>query len=92
MDDMVAFSVAREDTLSGSSNPVTFAVSLYNAGYHYDELRHNFIAPSSRVNFFSFSLDLIAGANFILYKNNETVSYSMAYCSSSNLLDLQCLR
>ena len=73
MDDMVAFSVAREDTLSGSSNPVTFAVSLYNAGYHYDELSHVFTAPSSGVYFFSFSLGLVTGgrANFILYKNDE---------------------
>ena len=73
MDDMVAFSVAREDTLSGFSNPVTFAVSLYNAGSHYDELSHVFTAPSSGVYFFSFSLGLIAGgrANFTLYKNNE---------------------
>ena len=73
MDDMVAFSVAREDTLSGSSNPVTFAVSLYNAGYHYDELSHVFTAPSSGVYFFSYSLGLIAGgrANFTLYKNDE---------------------
>ena len=73
MDDMVAFSVAREDTLSGSSNPVTFTVSLYNAGYHYDELSHVFTAPSSGVYFFSFSLGLVTGgrANFILYKNDE---------------------
>ena len=73
MDDMVAFSVAREDTLSGSSNPVTFAVSLYNAGYHYDELSHVFTAPSSGVYFFSFSLGLVAGgrANFRLYINDE---------------------
>ena len=72
VDDMVAFSVAREDSLTGSANPVKFPVSLYKAR-HYDVLRHVFTAPSSGVYFFSFSVGLIAGgrAYFVLYINDK---------------------
>ena len=68
VDEMVAFSEAKEDTVSllGSSNPVTFAVSLYIADYHSEELRHVFTAPSCGVLFFQF----FSGSDcFILYKN-----------------------
>ena len=47
--------------------------SLYNAGDHYNDFIHAFIAPSSGVYYFSFSVGLIAGgkANFTLYKDGE---------------------
>ena len=61
MNQTVAFSVAREDSISGSADPVPFGVTLYNAGFHYDLFSHSFIAPSSGVYFFSFSLGLITG-------------------------------
>ena len=75
-DEVVAFSVAREDTLSGSASPFPFGVSLYNDGFHYDIDSHRFVAPSSGVYYFSFSIGLIARgtANFILYKNDDPVA------------------
>ena len=73
VDEMVAFSVARETTFSGSINPVQFDVTLYNEGFHYDDISHSFIAPSAGVYYFSYSLGLIAGgrARLTLYKNDE---------------------
>ena len=73
VNEFVAFSVARLDSFSGFANPVQFFESLYNAGDHYNDYNHAFIAPSSGVYFFSFSVGLIAGgkANFTLYKDNE---------------------
>ena len=70
---MVAFSVARETTFSGSINPVQFDVTLYNEGFDYDDISHSFIAPSAGVYYFSYSLGLIAGgrARLTLYKNDE---------------------
>ena len=73
VEEMVAFSVARMDSLSGLANPVQFFESLYNVGEHYNDYIHAFIAPSSGVYYFSYSVGLIAGgkANFTLYKDNE---------------------
>ena len=73
VDEMVAFSVARLDSSSGRANPVEFFEFLYNAGDHYNDYIHAFIAPSSGVYYFSYSLGLIAGgkANFTLYKDDE---------------------
>ena len=73
VDEMVAFSVARLDSSSGRANPVEFFEFLYNAGEHYNDYIHAFIAPSSGVYYFSYSLGLIAGgkANFTLYKDGE---------------------
>ena len=73
VDEMVAFSVARETTFSGSINPVQFDVTLYNEGFDYDDISHSFIAPSAGVYYFSYSLGLIAGgrARLTLYKNDE---------------------
>ena len=71
--EMVAFSVARSDSSSGLANPVQFFESLYNVGDHYNDYIHAFIAPSSGVYYFSYSLGLISGgkANFTLYKDGE---------------------
>ena len=73
VDEMVAFSVVRLDSFYGRANPVQFLESLYNAGDHYNDFIHAFVAPSSGVYFFSFSVGLIAGgkANFTLYKDGE---------------------
>ena len=73
VDEMVAFSVARVDSFSGLANPVQFFQSLYNVGEHYNDYIHTFIAPSSGVYYFSYSVGLIAGgkANFTLYKDGE---------------------
>ena len=73
VDSFVAFSVAREDSLSGSAAPFPFTTYLYLDGLHYDPLSHTFTAPSAGIYFFSFSVGLEAGktAEFILYKNLE---------------------
>ena len=73
VDEMVAFSVARLDSSSGRANPVEFFEFLYNTGEHYNDYIHAFIAPSSGVYYFSFSVGLISGgkANFTLYKDDE---------------------
>ena len=73
VDEMVAFSVARSDSSSGLANPVQFFESVYNVGDHYNDYIHAFIAPSSGVYYFSYSVGLIAGgkANFTLYKDGE---------------------
>ena len=69
----VAFSVAREDTVSGHLEPVLFSTFLYNTGLHYNPLSHTYTAPSDGVYYFSFSVGLIAHgtAEFGLYKNFE---------------------
>ena len=76
VDNIVAFSVARLDSFSGAINPVQFTTALYNAGNHYNDYIHAFIAPSAGVYFFSFSLGLIAGgkANFTLYRDGEPIA------------------
>ena len=73
VDGMVAFSVARETTFSGSINPVQFDVTLYNEGFHYDDISHSFIATSAGVYYFSYSVGLVTGgrARLTLYKNDE---------------------
>ena len=73
MNQPVAFSVAREDSISGSADPVPFGVTLYNAGFHYDLFSHAFIATTPGVYYFSFSLGLIAGGRgyLSLHKNFE---------------------
>ena len=73
VDSLVAFSVAREESLSGFVAPFTFDTFLYLDGFHYDPFSHRFTAPSDGIYFFSFSVSLDAGktAEFILYKNLE---------------------
>ena len=73
VDNLVAFSVAREDSLTGSVAPFPFTTYLYLDGLHYDPFSHRFTAPSDGIYFFSFSVGLDAGktAEFILYKNLE---------------------
>ena len=73
VNEMVAFSVARQDSLTGLANPVQFFEFLYNFGDHYNDYIHAFIAPSSGVYYFGFSVGVIAGgkANFTLYKDGE---------------------
>ena len=73
VDRFVAFSVAREDSLSGSAAPFPFTTNLYLDGLHYDPLSHTFTAPSAGIYFFSFSVGLDAGktAEFILYRDLE---------------------
>ena len=72
----VAFSVAREDTVTGSLNPFPFDKILYNNGFHYNTFQNSFTAPSSGVYYFSFSIgtENLATADFALYKNNEIFS------------------
>ena len=72
--DLVAFSVAREDSVSGLIEPFPFTTILYLDGVSYDPTTHRFTAPSNGVYFFSFSVGLDAGktAEFVLYKNFES--------------------
>ena len=73
VNETVAFSVAREDTVSGHLEPLPFSTFLYNTGLHYHPLTHIYTAPSDGVYYFSFSVGLIAHgpAEFGLYKNFE---------------------
>ena len=73
VDNLVAFSVAREDSLTGSLAPFPFTTYLYLDGLHYDPFSHRFTAPSAGIYFFSFSVGLDTGktAKFILHKNFE---------------------
>ena len=72
VESLVAFSVAREDSLSGLASPFPFTTNLYISLY-YNPFSHRFTAPSDGIYFFSFSVGLDAGktAEFILYKNSE---------------------
>ena len=74
VDDLVAFSVAREDSVSGLIEPIPFTTIQYLDGESYDPTTHRFTAPSAGVYFFSFSVGLDAGktAEFVLYKNFES--------------------
>ena len=71
VDDLVAFSVAREESVSGLIYPFPFTTILFLDGKSYDPTIHRFTAPSNGVYFFSFSVGLDAGktAEFVLYKN-----------------------
>ena len=69
---LVAFSVARNASLSGYTNPVQFNVELFNPGHIYDTASYKFTAPRQGIYYFTFSVGLAAGGtvNFILYRNN----------------------
>ena len=70
---LVAFSVARHDTLSGSANPLPFDEIIYNSGFYFNTISNIFTAPSSGVYYFCFSVGLVprGTARFTLYKNEE---------------------
>ena len=70
---LVAFSVARDATLSGYANPVRFNIELHNPGHIYDTTSYKFTAPSTGIYYFTFSVGVFSRrtADFILYKNNE---------------------
>ena len=69
----VAFSVAREHSLTGFAEPLQFNTYLYNDGLYFDILTNMFTAPSGGIYFFSFSVGLVAGGTtrLSLYKNFE---------------------
>ena len=69
---LVAFSVARNGSLSGYANPVQFNVELINPGHIYDTASYKFTAPTQGIYYFTFSVGLVARgtANFFLYRNN----------------------
>ena len=73
VNDLVAFSVARHDTLSGSANPVSFSEVLVNEGLSYDPFTHTLIAYTAGIYYFSFSVGVNPSAHvdFALYKNDE---------------------
>ena len=68
----VAFSVARDATISGYANPVYFNIELHNPGHIYDSQSYKFTAPSTGTYYFTFSVGVFGNrtADFILYKNN----------------------
>ena len=70
---LVAFSVARHDTLSGSANPLPFDEIIYNSGFYFNTVSNIFTAPSSGVYYFCFSVGLEprGTARLTLYKNDE---------------------
>ena len=88
---MVAFSVATHSTTTSidSTAPVQFDEMLYDDGFHYDVLSHEFSAPSAGVYYFSFSVGLIGGgmANFILQKNHEPFATIVRESTSHNGTD-----
>ena len=69
----VAFSVAREQSLTGFAEPLQFNTYLYIDGFYFDILTNMFTAPSTGIYFFSFSVGLIARGTtrLSLYKNFE---------------------
>ena len=89
VDDLVAFSVAREDSVSGLIYPFTFTTILYLDGVSYDPTTHRFTAPSAGVYFFSFSVGLDAGktAEFVLYKNFEPFAGIIRRSTTHNGID-----
>ena len=69
----VAFSVAREHSLTGYAEPLQFNTYLYNNELYFDIMTNTFTAPSGGIYFFSFSVGLIARGTtrLSLYKNFE---------------------
>ena len=57
-DDLVVFSVARNSPLREAANPVTFDQILVNDNSHYDVSANKFVAPSSGIYFFTFSIGI----------------------------------
>ena len=70
--DPVAFSVARDSSLSESADPVAFNQILFNDYSNFDVSTNKFTAPSSGIYFFSFSVGVAAQspAEIMLYLND----------------------
>ena len=73
LEDLVVFSVARNETVSGPLNPMPFDMELVNDERYYDIFSHTFVVPSNGFYWFSFSVGLEAsqGTEFTLYKNDQ---------------------
>ena len=67
------FSVARDQPVTGFTNPVAFNIELANEGFHFDTISHRFSAPSTGTYYFSFSVGLFerSTADFVLYVNED---------------------
>ena len=70
--DPVAFSVARDSSLSEIADPVTFNQILFNDYSNFDVSTNKFTAPSSGIYFFTFSVGVAAQTpvELILYLND----------------------
>ena len=82
---VMAFCVARNETLSGSANPIPFNVDVYNEELHYNQTSHAFQAKSSGIYYFSFSVGVQKGkmAEIILYKTGKPFA-SLVHQSTSH--------
>ena len=82
---VVAFCVARNETLSGSANTIPFNVDVYNEELYYNQTSHAFQAKSSGIYYFSFSVGVQKGkmAEIILYKTGKPFA-SLVHQSTSH--------
>ena len=69
----VAFSVARDQPVTGFTNPVAFNIVLANEWFYFDTINHRFSAPITGTYYFSFSVGLFeqSTADFVLYVNED---------------------
>ena len=83
---VMAFCVARNETLSGSANPIPFNVDVYNEELHYNQTSHAFQAKSSGIYYFSFSVGVQPRktADIILYKTGKPFANLVRKSTSHN--------
>ena len=69
----VAFSVARDQPVTGFTNPVAFNIVLANEWFYFDTISHRFSVPITGTYYFSFSVGLFerSTADFVLYVNED---------------------
>ena len=83
---VMAFCVARNETLSGSANPIPFTVDVYNEEFHYNQTSHAFQAKSSGIYYFSFSVGVEQRktTEIILYKTGKPFASLVRESTSHN--------
>ena len=83
---VIAFCVARNQTLSGSANPMPFNVDVYNEELYYNQTSHAFQAKSSGIYYFSFSVGVQQRktAEIILYKTGKPFASLVRQSTSHN--------
>ena len=82
---VIAFCVARNETLLGSANPIPFNIDVYNEELHYNQTIHAFKAKSSGIYYFSFSVGVQQRktTEIILYKTGKPFA-SLVHQSTSH--------